>query len=164
MQNEITQNQLLGEYKAVFYYVLSLTQDEIIAEDITQETFMRALKSSTCYKGKSSLYTWLCGIAKHIWLDYLKKYSKEQVSDLKIEEATELSDSIEKMLINKEDTRKIHRVLHELKEPYKEVFSLRVFGELQLKEISELFGKSESWARVTYHRAVKLILEQLEGR
>lgn len=157
---EITEKQLVAEYEAVFYYVLSLTQDETMAEDIVQEAFLNALKSKNRFKGESSLYTWLCGIAKHIWLNQCKKCRRETLWD--VEKKVEETKSIEQMLLDKESVKQIHKVLHHLKEPYKEVFSLRVFGELPLKEISELFEKSESWARVTYYRAVKLMIEQLE--
>lgn len=160
MYEEITKEQLAAEYQALFHYVRYLTQNEVIAADITQETFLRALKSSSKFQGESSLYTWLCGIAKHIWLDYLKKHKKEELDDSEPQEIS--GKSLEEMLMNKESTRELHKIIHNLKEPYKEVFSLRVFGELSLKEISELFGKSESWARVTYHRATKMIVDQVE--
>lgn len=163
MQNEITRKQLAAEYEAVFHYVRSFTQNGQLAEDITQETFMRAL-CHTDYKGNSSLYTYLCGIAKHIWLDYLRKHQRTDLVDPQRMEEKETGTSVEDILMQKESARELHRILHSLKDPYKEVFSLRVFGELSLKEISELFGKSESWARVTYHRAVGMIMEQLKER
>ena len=64
---------------------------------------------------------------------------------------------------DKETAFQVHKVLHRLAEPYKEVFSLRVFGELSFSDISDLFGKSESWARVTYYRAKKMIVEKMGG-
>ena len=71
--------------------------------------------------------------------------------------------NIEQELTSKEDAMKIHQILHGLKEPYKEVFTLRVFAELSFKEIGSIFGKTENWACVTYHRARKKIQEEMEG-
>ena len=68
---------------------------------------------------------------------------------------------LEETLENRDLYRHIHRIIHQLEEPYKEVFSLKVFGELPFKDISALFGKTESWARVTYYRARKRIIEML---
>lgn len=163
MQNEITNDQLAAEYEAVFHYVRSFTREDNVAEDVTQETFLRAI-SDTNYQGNSSLYTYLCGIAKHVWLDYLKKHKRTDYvePDKLITQST--GKTVEEMLLGKESAREVHIILHELKEPYKEVFSLRVFGELSLCEISKLFGKSESWARVTYHRATGMIIERLKER
>lgn len=61
-----------------------------------------------------------------------------------------------------EATFRIHRILHQMAEPYKEVFQLRVFGELSFLKIGQIFGKSESWARVTYYRAKNKIKDRLE--
>ena len=77
---------------------------------------------------------------------------------------TELRDDapgVEEILAEGELSRQVHRIIHEMDEPYKEVFTLRIFGDLAFSDISSLFGKSESWARVTYHRARKMIVERL---
>lgn len=93
---------------------------------------------------------WLCQIAKNTYFSTYKK-SKAIVSAL--DEDMQASDDIEKLFVDKDQAFQIHKQLHALEEPYKEVFSLRLFGELSFAQIAELFGKSESWARVTYHRA-----------
>ena len=69
-------------------------------------------------------------------------------------------ETIESMIINQETLKSIHKILHTMDEPYKEVFSLRTFGELPFRDIADLFGKSESWARVAYYRAKQKILDQ----
>ena len=69
---------------------------------------------------------------------------------------------MEERLAERETVFAVHRILHELEEPYKEVFSLRTFGELSFRQIGELFGKTENWARVAYHRAKLKILSKLE--
>lgn len=156
---EITDKVLCAEYKAVYRYTLSLCQNETEAQDITQETFLKALNARHNFQGSSSLYTWLCTIAKNIWLNKCKKSNKELI----IGEIPEMvsESNIQKGLENKETAIEIHRTLHLLKEPYKEVFTLRVFGELSFADIGSIFAKTESWARVTYHRSKKTIMEQL---
>ena len=135
--------------KDVFAFSFSLCRNRAAAEDITSETFLKAMKSSSTFEGKCSVKVWLCQIAKNTYYDYLRKQSK----------FTELSDEMpnqsdfELELLNKADALKVHKLLHKLAEPYKEVFSLRTFSELSFAEIGEIFGKSESWARVTFHRA-----------
>lgn len=143
-------------FQDVYKYALSLCRDVHLAEEITQETFFKALKSIDSFKGQCRLYVWLCQIAKNTYFSYAGKKAREG-------EAQEVSvgSSLEERLLEKEEAFAIHRILHRLPEPYKEVFSLRVFGQLSFKQIGELFGKTESWARVTYHRARMKIKEEM---
>ena len=159
--DEISDDVLCAEYDAVYRYALTLCRSETEADDITQETFLRAMKSLSGYEGASSLYTWLCAIAKNLWLNNCKKYGREVMPDgIVVTNNTSAEPMVQKIL-DKETTIEIHRVLHNLQEPYKEVFSLRVFGQLSFLDIAGLFSKTESWARVTYHRARKMIEEKL---
>ena len=150
-------------------YTLSLVHDPDMAEEITQETFFRALKKINDYRGEASLKVWLCQIARNLSFDSLKRQSKttvltkhddEESYDYELPAGSE-SDP-EEQLLRKQTAMKIHRILHDLKEPYKEVFQLRTFGDLSFAEIGELFGKSESWARVTYYRSRMMIKEELD--
>ena len=147
-------------YDTVFYYILSLCKDEAWAEEITQEAFFKALKKIDSFRGDCKLSVWLCQIAKNTFYTQAKKRNRE-VSD-SILDTIPVYDTIQQEMIRKEDVREIHKVLHTLDEPYKEVFWMRTFGELSFKEISELFGKTESWARVTYHRARMKIKEEIQ--
>lgn len=155
-------------FTPVYRYTLSLVRDPDLAEEITQETFFRALKKIDSYRGEASLRAWLCQIAKNICLDTAKKGTR-QVSLENISDEENASGSIvtevqtpEEQLLQKQTAMNIYRILHSLKEPYKEVFQLRTFGGLNFAEISELFGKSESWARVTYYRSRMMIREELD--
>lgn len=159
--NGITEEVLCAEYSAVFHYVLSLCRNESEAQDITQEAFLKALKASDKYAGESSLYTWLCAIAKNLWLNKCKKYKREVIPESENSLESADTQSLEDLLVDKDMTMYVHTILHSLDEPYKEVFSLRVFGQLSFVDIAKLFGKTDSWARVTYHRARKLILDKL---
>ncbi len=154
----ISDEVLCAEYSSVYHYVLSLCRNETDAQDVTQETFLKAMKASGSFEGDSSLYTWLCVIAKNIWLNRCKKQGREVELDEKLKSS---ESSFEQLLEEKDMSMHIHRVLHSLDESYKEVFSLRVFGELPFSDIAKLFQKTESWARVTYHRARKMIYENL---
>ena len=144
-------------FRDVYKYVLALCRDEHMAEEVTQETFFKALKSIGSFRGQCKLYVWLCQIAKHT---YFSMAAKSRNAEEAVSIDTE--DALEKALMAKESAFEIHKLLHELEEPYKEVFSLRVFGELSFRQIGQLFGKTESWARVTYHRARLKIREGLK--
>lgn len=161
LNNGITDEVLLAEYEAVYRYALSLCQNETEAQDLTQETFFKAMQASGTFEGKSSLYTWLCTIAKNLWMNKCKKANREVLQDQMEVDTPSMSKPFEQMLTEQSFSKQVHFVLHTMEETYKEVFSLRVFGELPFADIAELFSKTESWARVTYHRAKKMITEQL---
>ncbi|MGG1218859.1 RNA polymerase sigma factor [Priestia endophytica] len=146
-------------FRDVYLFVLSLSHNEKIAEEITQETFFKALKNIDTFNGNCKINVWLCQIAKNTYFTYLNKQKRYDNYDPK--EKTSVIN-IEALLLDKEETFRIHKVLHCLDEPYKEVFTLRVFGELSFKQISQLFEKTESWARVTFHRAKQKIQTMLK--
>lgn len=138
-------------FKDVYKYMLVISRNEWVAEEVTQESFFKALNKLDDFDGRSSLYAWLCQIAKNTYIDYCRK-QKKLVSDEALEEAY-YTDELEQMLQDKETAAEIYRAMHDLEEPYKEVFLLRIFGELPFAQIAALFHKTESWARETYHRA-----------
>jgi len=148
-------------FKDVFLYIYSLSGNKHIAEDVTSETFVKAIKSIDSFKGDCDIRVWLCQIAKNTYYSYLRK-NKGLVSMNSIPEQEDNLD-IEKRISMSEESMRIHQILHNLEEPYKEVFTLRVFGELSFKQIASLFGKSDNWACVTFHRAKNKIKERLEG-
>ena len=154
----ISEEALCAEYEAVYRYALTLSRSDVEAQDITQETFFRAMKSAHRFEGSSSLYTWLCAVAKNIWLNRCRRAKRETPAAVDI---SDTSAPLEQQIMDLDMSMKIHQVLHSLAEPYKEVFSLRIFGQLSFAQIAQLFGKTESWARVTCHRARKMIAEQL---
>ena len=146
-------------YSEVYKFVLSLCQNHSLAEEITQESFFKALKSIDSFNGNSKISTWLCKIARNTFYSYTKKHNRQVDYPLDII----LSDeNIEEQFADKETAYAIHKVLHKLNEPYKEVFWLRIFGELSFAQIGTLFERTESWARVTYYRAKIMIKEELQ--
>lgn len=143
-------DKLYSEYFQVVYkFILKLSADHELSEDITQETFIKAIKNIKSFKGECKISVWLCQIAKNIYFSHTKKNAR-----LKTVPIDEINGQAEEPdFSSKESLLEIHRLLHSLPEPYKEVFTLKTFADLSLAEISQLFGKSESWARVTYLRA-----------
>ena len=147
-------------FDTVYRYALSLSGNRQIAEEIAQETFFKALRNLGQFQGKSSLKSWLCAIAKNLWLS--KQRKKEE---LPMDDALPILDPSagpEEAIVRQDESMRIHRYLHHLEEPYREVFTLRTLGQLGFRDIGELFGKSENWACVVYHRARAKIRKKME--
>lgn len=149
-------------FKEVFLYIKSISNNEGLAEEVTQETFFKALKSIDSFDGSKDIRAWLFTIAKNTYFSYYKKNKRQIGIDL-LEDIADTGVTISENLMNEEDAFIIHSFLHTMQEPYKEVFSLRVFGELPFEKIGRIFGKSSGWARVTYHRARKQVVEYMEA-
>lgn len=147
-------------FREVFSFAVSLSHNRETADEITQETFYRALEGIDRFRGQSSLSSWLKGIAKNCWLERLRK-QKGLESTENIPETADMAN-LEQRLIDRDQSLRIHILLHQLKEPYREVFHLRIFSELSFQTIGSLFGKSDGWARVTFYRAKAKLLEQLK--
>ena len=148
-------------FDPVYRYVLSLSESPTVAEEITQETFFKALRSLEQFQGKSHLKSWLCAIAKNLWLSEQRKKKTQPIDDAM--PLADPSDGPEEVILRQDESMRIHRLLHCLDEPYREVFTLRTLGQLGFRDIGELFGKSENWACVVYHRARARIKEKMEG-
>lgn len=150
--------QVYADYfDMVFRYIRSLCRDEQLAEEVAQEAFFRALKNIGKFRGQCRLEVWLCQIAKHTLFAMLKKQKRQTAF-----EDQQSSQGVEEAFLQGDEARRAHVVLHGLPEPYREVFWMRAFGEMSFAEIGALFEKSESWARVTYHRARLKIREGME--
>lgn len=148
-------------YHDVYVFLLGLTGNEFIAEEVTQESFFKAMKKIDGFEGKCDIRVWLFQIAKNTYYSYCRK-QKRIFTDESMQQVQERDFSFVEQLEDEESMMKIHRILHNMPEPYKEVFSLRVFGELKFTQIGSIYGKTESWARVTYHRAKQMIVKQME--
>lgn len=157
-------------FKDVYLFVLAMGRDPDTAEEITQETFYKALKNINKFQGDCSVKTWLCKIAKNTYLTYMKKQTRFVPEDnIRGPDDADPSGSspadfgnAEAIYIRKEETLSIYKILHHLDEPFKEVFTLRTLGDLSFKEIGEIFGRKEGWARVTYFRAKQKLQELIK--
>lgn len=144
----------------VYKYILSICRNESVAEEITQETFFKALRNINQFNGSCKVYVWLCQIAKNTYFTYCKKEKRfSPESDM---EQSDTGFDLESSYLDKEDTKRLHTLLHKLEEPYKEVFTLRVFGDLPFSQIGELFEKTDSWARLVFYRAKKRLQEDMK--
>ena len=138
---------------------MKMTRDVTLSEELTQETFFRAYMNYASLRNKEKISVWLCQIAKNTYFAwYNEQKKKDSLDDL---EVASNDVSTEDAFVQKELSKKALHRLHELEEPYKEVFMLSVFGGFSLKDISTIFGKSESWARVTFYRAKQKLLERM---
>lgn len=147
-------------FSDVYKYVLSLCRNEATAEEITQETFFKAMRHIDKFNGNCKLYVWLCQIAKNTYFKAIAK-RKHVVAEVDTDTPDPELD-VETAYLDREDAKKVHILLHNLNEPYKEVFMLRVFGELPFSQIGELFEKTDSWARLIFYRAKKQLQEAMK--
>jgi RNA polymerase sigma-70 factor (ECF subfamily) len=147
-------------FRDVFLYVRRLSGSEHVAEEITSETFFRALRTIDKFRGDCDMRVWLCQIAKNCYYTYLEKNRRTESLEAA---SAEHAPSFEQILSRREQVAQIQRILHTIPEPYREVFMWRVYAELSFRQIGQIFGKSENWACVTYHRAKSKIKERLES-
>ncbi len=143
----------------VFKYLMKMTHNTSLSEELTQETFFRAYMNYASLRNKDKVSVWLCQIAKNTYFAWYNEHKKTDALD-RLEMIGD-GKNIEDAFIQKELSQKALMCLHQLEEPYKEVFMLSVFGGFSLKDISMIFDKSESWARVTFYRAKQKLLEKM---
>lgn len=147
--------------RKLYGFLFSLSGNEVLAEELMQETFFQALKSFDKFEGRCSVYTWLCQIGKNAWLKEVKRnkrYSEMELSDLRIPNN---APTLEEQLVKRDEYIRARKALLKLEEPYRNVFILHAVSEVKLKEIANLYGKTESWARVTYYRARMQIVQEV---
>lgn len=146
----------------VYRFLLSLCGNDDLAEELTSETFYQAYLHIGQFRGDCKIETWLCQIAKHALYKEQCRAKRHLLGDGSEQHAAE--DTFLAALSDKAQALEIHKHLHSLNEPYREVFMLRVFGELTFKEIANICGKTESWAKVTYFRAKNKLIEKVEEK
>lgn len=145
--------------RTVYKFLLSKTHNEDIAEELTQETFYQAIKSIHRYDGSCKLSTWLCAIAKNQLLAYQRKHPTEE----SIDDYQNLSmENVEAEVFDRMQRIELMKKLHVCPEPFREILYLRIFGSLSFKEIGEIMGKTENWARVNFYRAKERLKKEVE--
>lgn len=150
-----------GYLKTVYRFLLKLSGNPDIAEELTQATFVAAFEHLDQFQGRCKMSVWLCQIAKHEYFVYYRNNKCFTGQEVPVDYQHPVD--VEADVIKKDEQRRILGTLLKIPEPYQEVFTLHVIGDVSYQDISQLFGKSESWARVTYYRAKKMILERLGG-
>lgn len=147
--------------KPVYRFLLSLAGSEDLAEELLQETFFQAFQHIDRFEGRCNLYTWLCQIGKNAWIKECrrsKRYSELSWDELMI---PDMCPSLEDRMVTKDEYRRVHKSIQRLENPYRDVFVLHAIGGIKLKEIAFIYGKTESWARVTYFRAKQQIAQEV---
>ena len=159
MDAQASEKMYEAYYMRVYSYVVTISGSRELAEEITQETFCRAMTKSASFRREADEVTWLCTIAKNLFCDEKRRQKKTGLIPEDIEAD---GKSIEQIAADRDSSFRVHLALHALEEPYREIFELRVFGELGFKDIGTIFGKTENWARVTYHRARLKLQERMK--
>ena len=149
-------------YRDVYRFSLGLTQDGALAEEIAQDTFFKAMKGLARFDWSKDIRAWLFTIARNTWYSHCRS-QKRLISQEDLPQDLPSGVRIEERIEDAESAFAIHQFLHAMAEPYKEVFTLRVFGELPYEKIGRLFGKSANWARVTFYRAKVQIITHMEA-
>lgn len=145
-------------YKNVYKYLMSLSHNPNIAEELTQETFCIAIKEINKFKGKCEIITWLCIIAKHLYYQYIKEKGYENIDNM-----TEICTiSLEESYHFNQDKLELYKSLQKITENERNIIYLRLLG-LSFKEISEIVEKSETWAKVVFHRGKKELAKSIKG-
>lgn len=144
----------------VYRYLLSLSHDRDLAEELTQETFFRAMRTISNYDGSCKLSVWLCQIGKHLWYQWLDKRSRWKQVELTDE--IQGGESPEKSTLLYMEKTSLYKAIHSLPEPMRELVHMRLTGEFSFAEIGQIMGKSENWARTTFYRAKQKIMEEME--
>lgn len=148
-------NKLYNMYaKDIYKFIISISLNHEVAEDIMQSTFLSAIKSIHTFKGHSSVKTWLFGIAKNEYYSYLRKNPR----NLKLEDINEIHYIQE----NKELYMSIMKKIQQLKEPQKQIVILRIINDMSFKEIGAVVGKSENYCRVNFFREKQKLLEDVK--
>lgn len=149
-------------FKTVYKFLFCLTHNEDISEELTQETFCKAVQKIDSYKGECKISVWLCQIAKNLWYDECRK--KKHIADIdeEILETIQENYSIEENIVSQEEKMHLYQKIQKLDTVSREVIYLRISGELSFKEIGTIMNKTENWARLTFYRAkIKLREEEL---
>jgi len=145
-------------FETVNKYLFCLTHNSDISEELTQETFYKAVKKINTFKGESKISVWLCQIAKNLWYDELKKNKKIQnIEDEML--SIESEDKTEEKIILNESKVELYKKIQKLDKQTREVIYLRITGELSFKEIGDILNKTENWARVTFYRGKQKLKE-----
>lgn len=145
--------------KIVYHFLLSKCHNELLAEDLTQETFLQAYKSIERYNGKCKVSVWLCQIAKHLWYQYLQKNKHEIVQEIPNDQLATTNEVTIKQVLDRLELKDVLKEMQKLPAQIREVMYLRITGDLSFKDVGEIMGRSENWARVNFYRGKEILLK-----
>jgi len=149
--------------KCVYNFLYKLTNDIELSEELTQETFYTAIKKINTLNKKESIRTWLYQIAKNKWKDYLKKNKKANIDlDENTVENLVANYDIEEDMIAKDNIIEFYKKIHMLDIDTREIIYLKIIRNFTFKEISQILGKNEEWARTKFYRGKLKLKESLK--
>ncbi len=150
-------------FETVYKYLFCLTHNSDLSEELTQETFYRAVLKINSFRGDSKMSVWLCQIAKNLWYDELKRKKKiDNIDEINIE-FLDSNNDLENNAISKEEKLNLYKKMQKLDDLTREVMYMRITGELSFREIGDILNKTENWARVTFYRGKTKIKEDKEN-
>ncbi|UOQ91713.1 sigma-70 family RNA polymerase sigma factor [Halobacillus shinanisalinarum] len=168
-QTEPTINELVEEWIHVYGHDLkwlaySYVKDHSLAEDLTQEAFIKAYQKYSTFKQQSSVKTWLYKITINLCKDHLKSSYIKRV----IKKSTEVFRSIpsphatpEEYLVNKSEDEELLEQILKLDNKYREMIILYYFEEFDVKDIAHVLKVSPNTVKTRLRRARQLLQEQL---
>lgn len=148
-------------FNLVYKYLLALTNNHDLAEELTQETFYKAILKINTFKDESKITTWLCKIAKNLLLNYIRHNKKIDISNIDDIAIASSLENIEDIIILNEEKKELYKEITKLDKSTQLVILYRINGNLSFKEIAEIFDKSEAWARVMFYRGKQILKEGL---
>ena len=150
-------------FETVYKYLFCLTHNSDLSEELTQETFYRAVLKINSFRGDSKMSVWLCQIAKNLWYDELKRKKRiDNIDEINIE-FLDSNNDLENKAISKEEKLNLYKKMQKLDDLTREVMYMRITGELSFREIGDILNKTENWARVTFYRGKTKIKEDKEN-
>ena len=148
-------------FNLVYKYLLSLTNNHDLAEELTQETFYKAILKINTFREDSKITTWLCKIAKNLLLNYIRHNKKIDISNIDDFTIASFIESIEDIIILNEEKKEMYKEIKKLDKTTRLVILYRINGNLSFKEIADIFDRSEAWSRVTFYRGKQILKEGL---
>lgn len=150
-------------FETVYKYLLYLSHNEDLSEELTQETFYKAIRKINQFRKECQMSTWLIQIAKNLYFDELKRIKRNETLDINEIQLKLFDECIEDIVVSNEEKEELKIRINKLDEISKQVVFFRISGELNFKEIGKILDKSENWARVTYYRAKNKLVKGAEN-
>lgn len=149
--------------KSIYRYLFSLIGEADTAEELTQETFYQALKGMDAYRGEASPQVWLCAIAKRLWFKELERRKRTGVLDGDSLAGMAAADNPERACETRADRIALYQAMQKLDSDTREVIHLRLAGDFSFRDIGEILGHSEVWARVRFYRGKEALARIIGG-
>lgn len=148
-------------FNLVYKYLFALTNNHDLSEELTQETFYKAILKINTFRKESKITTWLCKISKNLLLNYIRHNKKIDISNIDDFNIVSCLENIEDIIILNEEKKQLYNEIKKLDKTTRLVILYRINGNLSFKEIADIFDKSEAWARVTFYRGKQILKEGL---